>query len=205
MRPAPLLPLIVLPATQAARVARRLVLCAALGLAYAVPGRAQVPATPPLPVPAPTPSGTGAADHPASLKGSPQLSERAPNTPGNEGPTFLFGDRLTGRPDLETVIDGNAEVRRGATAIRADRLEYYQPDDLMKGRGNVRINNAGNRFEGPELELHIDRFEGFFTQPSYRFLANGGNGQAERVDFIDSKHMTEIGRASCRERVWLLV
>ena len=182
MRPAPLLPLILPPATQAARAARRLVLCAALGLAYAASARAQLPT--------PAPAGAAEADAPASLKGSPQLSERAPNTPGNEGPTFLFGDRLTGRPDLETVIDGNAEVRRGATSIRADRLEYYQPDDLMKGRGNVRINNAGNRFEGPELELHIDRFEGFFTQPSYRFLANGGNGQAERVDFIDSSHMT---------------
>ncbi len=190
MRPAPPPPLILSSATQAARAARRLVLCATLGLASAVPARAQAPAIPPLRVPAPAPVGTGEADAPARLKGSPQLSERAPNTPGNEGPTFLFGDRLTGRPDLETVIDGNAEVRRGATSIRADRLEYFQPDDLMKGRGNVRINNAGNRFEGPEIELQIDRFEGFFTQPSYRFLANGGNGQAERVDFIDSNHLT---------------
>ena len=102
----------------------------------------------------------------------------------------MFGDRLSGRPDLETVIDGNAEVRRGATSIRADRIEYYQPDDLMKSRGNVRINNAGNRFEGPELEIQLERFEGFFTQPTYRFLSNGGNGEAERVDFIDNQHMT---------------
>ena len=178
MRPAPPPSLILSPATQAAQAARRLVLCAALGLAYADPGRAQAPAIPPLRVPTPAPAATGEADPPVRLKGSPQLGERVPNTPGSEGPTFLFGDRLTGRPDLETVIDGNAEVRRGATSIRADWLEYFQPDDLMKGRGNVRINNAGNRFEGPELELQIDRFEGFFTQPSYRFLANGGNGQA---------------------------
>ena len=102
----------------------------------------------------------------------------------------MIGVRLSGRPDLETVIDGNAEVRRGATSIRADRIEYYQPDDLMKSRGNVRINNAGNRFEGPELEIQLERFEGFFTQPTYRFLSNGGNGEAERVDFIDNQHMT---------------
>ena len=182
MRQASHPPLILSPVAQAAR---RLVLCATLGLAYAVPAQAQAPDTPPVPAAA-----NGDADNPARLKGSPQLGEKVPNTPGNEGPTFLFGDRLTGRPDLETVIDGNAEVRRGATSIRADRLEYYQPDDLMKARGNVRINSAGNRFEGPELELQIDRFEGFFTQPTYRFLANGGNGQAERVDFIDSRHMT---------------
>ncbi|RZL88804.1 MAG: LPS-assembly protein LptD, partial [Variovorax sp.] len=53
----------------------------------------------------------------------------------------------------------------------------------------VRINRAGNLFSGPELELKLDRFEGFFTTPSYRFLANGGNGRAERVDFLDDKHM----------------
>ncbi len=132
----------------------------------------------------------GSAQSPAQLKGTPQLAEKVPGTPGSEGPTFMFGDRLSGRPDLETVIEGNAEVRRGATSIRADRIEYYQPDDLMKSRGNVRINNAGNRFDGPELEIQLDRFEGFFTQPTYRFLSNGGNGQAERVDFIDNQHMT---------------
>jgi LPS-assembly protein len=43
---------------------------------------------------------------------------------------------------------------------------------------------------GPELELKLDRFEGFFTTPDYRFLSNGGNGRAERVDFLDEKHLT---------------
>ncbi|UUZ72265.1 LPS-assembly protein LptD [Polaromonas sp. P1(28)-8] len=127
---------------------------------------------------------------PLKLKSSPALAEEVPNGPGDEGPTFVFGDSVSGRPNLETVIDGNAELRRGATSIRADRIEYYQPEDRVKSRGNVRINNAGNRFEGPELEITLDRFEGFFTQPRYRFLSNGGNGQAERVDFIDDKHLT---------------
>jgi len=166
MRRASSPPLSLSPVAQAAR---RLVLCAALGVSYTVPGHAQAPA--PAGVPTPSPAETANPESPA-------------------WPTFMFGDRLSGRPDLETVIDGNAEVRRGATSIRADRIEYYQPDDLMKSRGNVRINNAGNRFEGPELEIQLERFEGFFTQPTYRFLSNGGNGQAERVDFIDNRHMT---------------
>ena len=193
MRRASSPPLSLSPVAQAAR---RLVLCAALGVSYTVPGHAQAPAGAPAPTPSPAPlpalstAETASAENPARLKGTPQLAEKVPGTPGSEGPTFMFGDRLSGRPDLETVIDGNAEVRRGATSIRADRIEYYQPDDLMKSRGNVRINNAGNRFEGPELEIQLERFEGFFTQPTYRFLSNGGNGQAERVDFIDNRHMT---------------
>ena len=118
------------------------------------------------------------------------LAEGVSKAPEDEGPTFVFGDKISGRPDLETVIEGNAELRRGATSLRADRIEYYQPDDQLKSTGNVRINNAGNRFEGPELQLKLDRFEGFFTTPRYSFLQNGGNGQAERVDFIDDKHLT---------------
>ncbi len=116
------------------------------------------------------------------------LAEEVSNAPENKGPTFVFGDRVSGRPDLETIIDGNAELRRGATVMRADRIEYYQPEDTVKSRGNVRINSAGNRFEGPELEIKLDRFEGFFLAPSYRFLNNGGNGQAARVDFLDDRH-----------------
>jgi LPS-assembly protein len=71
--------------------------------------------------------------------------------------------------------------------IRADRLEYYQPDDLAKARGNVRINRAGTRVEGPLLELKVDAFEGFFNEPRYRFLRNDAYGEAERIDFLDDK------------------
>ena len=117
------------------------------------------------------------------------LAENPPEGPGNEGPTFVFGDKLSGRPNLETVIDGNAELRRGATSIRADRLEYYQPDDTARANGNVRINASGNRFQGQELQIRLDTFEGFFSKPSYQFLSNGGNGQASRIDFIDDKRL----------------
>ena len=158
----------------------RLALLAGLGLVAAGPGWAQAPGS----APQATPSG------PLTLKSSPLLAESVSRAPGDEAPTFVFGDQVSGRPDLETVIEGNAELRRGASSIRADRIEYFQPDDLMKSTGNVRINHAGNRFEGPELQLKIDRFEGFFIAPRYRFLQNGGNGQAERVDFIDDRHFT---------------
>ncbi|MFZ9335462.1 MAG: LPS-assembly protein LptD [Burkholderiaceae bacterium] len=102
-------------------------------------------------------------------------------------PTFLFGDRVSGRPNLDTVVEGNAEMRRADMVIRADRIEYWQPDDLARARGNVRINRSGNLFEGPLLELKVDAFEGFFVTPSYRFLRNDAYGTADRVDFIDDK------------------
>ncbi|MEP6588652.1 MAG: LPS-assembly protein LptD, partial [Polaromonas sp.] len=163
-----------------AHAVSRLVMFATLGLAVAGPAYSQAPDAAENAVP----------DSPLTLKSSAMLAEGVSKAPEDVGPTFVFGDRISGRPDLETVIEGNAELRRGTTSMRADRIEYYQPDDQLKSRGNVRINNAGNRFEGPELELKLDRFEGFFLSPRYRFLANGGNGQAERVDFIDDKRFS---------------
>jgi LPS-assembly protein len=129
----------------------------------------------------------GQAQEPLVLKPSPSLREDIPEAARQQLPTHMSGQRVFGRTDLETVIEGDAQLRRGSTVIRADRLEYSQPDDLAKARGNVRINRAGDIFEGPLLELKVDAFEGFFDKPRYRFLANGAYGEAERVDFIDDK------------------
>lgn len=120
------------------------------------------------------------------LQPSPQLREDIPAEVREQLPVFVEGKRIEGQTDLKTVIEGEAELRRGDTVIRADRLEYSQPTDQARASGNVRINKAGNVFEGPQLELKIDAFEGYFEQPRYRFLRNDAYGEAERVDFLDS-------------------
>jgi LPS-assembly protein len=122
-----------------------------------------------------------------ALKPSPQLREDIPASVRPSLPTYLSGERASGRTDLDTVLEGAAELRRGDMTIRADRLEYYQPDDLAKARGNVRINRAGNIYEGTSLDLKVDAFEGFFLAPRYRFLQNGAYGEADRIDFLDDK------------------
>ena len=110
-------------------------------------------------------------------------------------PTFVSGERISSRTDIETVVEGKAEMRRGDMVLRADRLEYYQPDDLARARGNVSVNRAGDIYEGPTLELKVESFEGFFLNPRYRFLKNDGHGEADRVDFID-EHRALIRNAS---------
>ena len=159
------------------------------------------------------PNASSADDAPLVLKSVPMLAETPPDDRDIKPPAFVFGDRISGRTDLETIVDGNAEVRRGPNAIRADRIEYYQPDDLVTSRGNVRINSSGNVFSGPELQLKIDTFEGYFLTPTYRFLSNGGNGTAERIDFIDDKRLVarnatfttcERGDEKTWEPAWVL-
>ena len=122
---------------------------------------------------------------PLLLKPSPRLEEAITPAMRSRAPTFLSGDRTSGRTDLETVLEGNAELRRGDTVIRADRIEYYQPDDQAKVTGNVRINRGGNIFQGPYLELKLDASEGVFLQPRYQLLQNGAHGEAERAVFLD--------------------
>jgi len=129
----------------------------------------------------------GAQEAPA-LRPSPSLRESIPGPQRSQMPTFVEGDSITGRPELETVIEGGAMMRRADTVIRAQRIDYYQPDDLARARGDVRINRAGNIYEGPQLELKVEAFEGFFNAPRYRFLKNGGWGQASRIDFLDDQH-----------------
>jgi LPS-assembly protein len=124
---------------------------------------------------------------PAQLKSSPMLDESIPGAVRNSLPTFVYGQRLFGRTNQETVIEGDAMLRRGDMVIQADRLEYDQSTDLAQATGSVRINRAGNVYEGPLLELKLNTYEGFFNQPRYYFLKNDSQGEADRVDFIDAQ------------------
>jgi LPS-assembly protein len=170
-----------------------------VGLACAAGAlRAQTPVPNREPVPAPRQPMEGALQ----LKSSGQLEERLLPEQTTKAPIFMQGDRMSGRPDLETVMEGNVVLRKAGTVIKADRLEYDQPSDQAKASGNVRINRKGDVFEGPSLELKIESFEGFVEAPRYHFLKNDGQGQADRAEFIDESH-TVIHNASyttCRRK-----
>ena len=101
-------------------------------------------------------------------------------------PIILQADQLRARPDIDAVAEGAVEFRRGGLAIGADRLSYEQADDLATARGHVRITTDGAVYTGPELQLRVQRFEGFFLQPEFEFTTLGAGGRADRVDFIDS-------------------
>ena len=131
---------------------------------------------------------TTAPDEPIELRPSPALQPPVRGDAARKLPAILRAQTLSGRPDLETIAEGNVEFRRGGTVIRADRLSYDQPDDLAIAKGGVRISRDGNIYTGPELQLKVQRFEGFFLKPTYFFNRTGAGGKAERVDFIDDQH-----------------
>ncbi|MEO7108669.1 MAG: LPS-assembly protein LptD, partial [Rhodoferax sp.] len=135
------------------------------------------------------------------LKSSAVLDEQLPSET-SEMPVFLEGDRMTGRPDLDAVVEGHVVLRKAGTVISADHLEYDQPTDQAKASGNVRINRKGDVFEGPKLELKVDAFEGYFDEPRFYFLKNDGQGQAERAEFIDENHTVihDASYTTCRRK-----
>ena len=115
-------------------------------------------------------------------------------------PLVVESDEIRGRPDLETVAEGDAEFRRGGVVIRADRLSYEQAEDLARATGHVQISKDGNTYSGPELALHLQSFEGYFLEPVYFFSQVGAGGSARRIDFLDAQRarLTGATYSSCR-------
>lgn len=124
------------------------------------------------------------------LKSSPLLQETYTKEVQDQQPTYIKGDSLSGQPDIKASAHGEAEIRRGDTMIRADKLDYAVPEDKVNAIGSVYINQAGNVYQGSALDLQVDAFKGQFDNANYRFLANGAYGDASRVDFIDKDRAT---------------
>jgi len=122
------------------------------------------------------------------LKPSSGLLERWTPQVRSQLPAFVESDFVSGRTDLDTILQGNSILRKADTLIRADSIDYYQPDDRARATGNVYLNRGGNRYQGSVLDLQVDAFSGFFLNPSYQFLRSAGHGSAQRFDFIDDKH-----------------
>jgi len=127
------------------------------------------------------------------LQSLPELKPLPRGDAGKALPIVVRARSLSGRPDIETLAEGEAEFRRGGLVLSADQLRYIHPDDLAVARGNVRISRDGNVYSGPELQLHVQRFEGFFVSPSYHFGRTGAGGTAQRIDFIDDQRAVATG------------
>ena len=123
-------------------------------------------------------------------------------TSTKDAPVYLQGDSLRSRTDVDATLEGNAELRKGGTLIRADRLDYDMPTDTARATGHVWVQRNGNTYQGPYLELGIDAFQGFFTAPRYEFGENGAHGQAARAEFVDNAHMTvyQASYTTCRRQ-----
>ena len=122
---------------------------------------------------------------PLVLRSSSLLQEKISEDTLSQVPTFVQSDKLNEQANFLTTLDGQVVLRRGELLLKADQVDYDQTADLAKARGNVYINRGGMVYQGPELNLHLDSFEGFFTEPTFQMKKNKAYGSAKRIDFID--------------------
>ena len=142
---------------------------------------------------------------------SPGLAPPPSGGSGQQRPIILRADSLQVRPDQDAQAEGSVEVRRAGTVITADRFFYSSADDLATARGKVVISREGVRYSGPELQLQLQRFEGYFLQPTFEFTRLGAGGRADRIDFQGSSRLTatravytSCSREDNTEPDWLL-
>lgn len=157
--------------------ARRLLPVAAAGLLVCQPAvvlAQPVAAAASAVAPAPTAS----APAPASA-----IEARA--TPSPDEPVQLQARELRGRPDLDAVAEGDVRLQRGPLVLQADWLSYEQAQDLVRARGQVRIEHPSGHYSGSELQLQLQRFSGHFMHPRYELERVQAGGRAERIDFLD--------------------
>ncbi len=126
-----------------------------------------------------------------ALKNDWQIHKAGPKgqtSSADTGPIFIDADSLSGVAGESVVMSGGVRLRSSDITIKADHLEYRQEDERAIAKGDVRIYKDGNRFTGDELNLQVQNFSGYMTQPTYEFAISQGGGKAERIDFVDKDH-----------------
>ena len=114
-----------------------------------------------------------------------------PRASGTPLPVFLFADRIDGVTGKESVAEGNAELRKGTTAVFADRLKYIEATEDVEASGQVRIEREGDVITGPSLKYRVGDATGIFERPEFTLAPRKrqnmqpviGRGHAERAAF----------------------
>lgn len=124
-------------------------------------------------------------------------------------PVHVEADAIEGRPDQGVTATGDVKLRQGPMTLTADRVSYDQPTDTARGSGNVRLaTDDGNWLSGPEVQIAVHQFEGFFSSPEYFIAPTRAGGRASRWDFHGRDHAEarDLTYTSCNrdDPEWLL-
>lgn len=125
-------------------------------------------------------------------------------------PVFVTANRIFGKNEVQTVAEGDVELRKIGTVLTADKLTYWPAEDETEALGNVVLTQERGVVTGPKLRLKIGDQTGFFETPSYIFRQESkregvtrtaiGRGEAERIDFEgeDKMALTNATYSTCK-------
>ncbi|BAL23263.1 LPS-assembly protein LptD [Azoarcus sp. KH32C] len=103
-------------------------------------------------------------------QGTTSVVQPVPTAPELEpGATEIRAEHIRGTRSVETIAEGNAEVRRDDMVLTADRIEYREIDDEVHAVGNVRLKDTEASIAGPEARMKLTEHLGQFDTPDYWF------------------------------------
>ena len=146
----------------------RLPLAAALALAFG-PGAQAQSAEPPVPLW-------------PRLKYERALSEE--RGAAEHAAAYARAQRIEGSPDDTLVLLGDAEVRRGGTVLRGDRITYTRATDEVEVEGQARVARDGAVFTGPSLRFRVDAQTGTMPEANYSYAPRRLRGESRSLEFL---------------------
>lgn len=133
---------------------------------------------------------------------SPALGWSAESTAARKGdePIVLQAERVQSVIDQKSWAEGLVELRQAGLLLTADALEIQHRSQLVTARGNVHLEQDGNRFDGTEAQVQLDTRQGQVLMPQYFVARTGAGGRASRIDFSGDDRLIAVrtSYSSCR-------
>ena len=108
----------------------------------------------------------------------------------SDAASFVSADRIEGNPEDQLVLFGNAEIRRGGSVLRGDRITYTQETDEVEASGDARISRQGASFSGPSMRFRLSSRTGEMDNAEYEYAPRNIRGCAKNIRFISGDKTT---------------
>ncbi len=144
-------------------------------------------------------------DIPVKLRPARQLDTKAP-TERDDSSVYMSAYRMESVPDETLTLIDDAEVRKGGSVIKGDKITYTFSSDEVHVVGNAYVSRSSASFEGPELTYRLDAETGSINDTKFKYLPNQIRGSAKSTEFLgDGKaKMCNAIITTCKEgdRSW---
>lgn len=119
-----------------------------------------------------------------------------------KAPVHVTADHIEGKSGEQVVAQGNVDLIKADSQLKADELTYREPEDELEAKGHVYLRRESDEMTGPHLKLKIGESTGVFDEPRFRINSKPvkhtgenvtepvqpGYGTASRLDFLGEDH-----------------
>ncbi|HAT48917.1 MAG TPA: hypothetical protein DCS88_01100 [Alphaproteobacteria bacterium] len=111
---------------------------------------------------------------------------------GGDLPMDVHADNLEMDRDNQGIkATGNVQIVRGEEMdLKADEVGYSGKTKEIQAKGNIRLLNQGDQFEGDRVVLNTDTKVGHLEQAKLHLKGEGGRGGAQAVELLGPDNMS---------------